>query len=69
MDQKTFSVVAADLYELAGRDCRLVGTDVGELGRPRHRWWPRLSCLKGTRPNACCPRGTARCCRLAHNPR
>jgi hypothetical protein len=33
----------ADLYGLANRDRRLVGTDVGELDRSRRRWWPRLS--------------------------
>src|SRR5258706_15112655 len=33
---------AADLYGLASHDRRLVGTDVGELDRPRRRWWPRF---------------------------
>jgi len=28
----------ADLYGLASHDRRLVGTDVGELDRPRRRW-------------------------------
>ena len=32
----------ADLYGLASHDRRLVGTDVGELDRPRRRWWLRF---------------------------
>jgi|SRR5262249_29802809 len=45
----------ADLYGLASHDRRLVGTDVGELDRPRRRWWPRkektvvLYCASGGR--------------------
>lgn len=30
----------AGLYGLASRDCRLVGTHVGELDRTRRRWYP-----------------------------
>ena len=46
-----FAVVAlfhlgADLYGLASHDRGLVGTDVGELDRPRHRWWPRFFGLR-----------------------
>ena len=42
-----FAVVAlfhlgADLYGLASHDRGLVGTDVGELDRPRRRGWPRF---------------------------
>ena len=32
----------ADSYGLASHDRALVGTDVGELDRPRRRWWPRF---------------------------
>ena len=54
MDRKMFSVVAGvifavvalfhlvRIYELASHDRGLVGTDVGELDRPRRRWWPRF---------------------------
>ncbi len=33
---------SADLYGLASRDWRLVGPDMGKLGRLRRRWWPRV---------------------------
>ena len=40
-----FAVVAlfhlVQIY-MASHDRGLVGTDVGELDRPRHRWWPRF---------------------------
>src|SRR5258705_5111468 len=38
----------ADLYGLASHDRGLAGTDVGELDRPRRRWWLRC---RANRPN------------------
>src|SRR5215510_5451701 len=39
----------ADLYGLASHDRGLVGTDVGELDRPRRRGWPRFFRVKTCR--------------------
>ena len=46
MDEKTFSLrrggavpPAADFYRVDHHHRRLVDTDVGELDRPRCRWW------------------------------
>jgi rhodanese-related sulfurtransferase len=52
MDQKTFSIVAGVIFAAVAlfhlvriyMDWPVmigVGTDVGELDRPRRRWWPR----------------------------
>src|SRR5215831_12857104 len=48
----------ADLYGLASHDWGLVGTDVGELDRPRRRGWPRFfrvrpKCESFRRHNQC----------------
>jgi hypothetical protein len=56
MDRKTFSLLAGGIFTLVAllHVARifmewtviiggLVGTDVGELDRPRCRWWPRSS--------------------------
>ena len=56
MDRKMFSLVAGVIFAvvavfhlvriyngLASHDRGLVGTDVGELDRPRRRGWPRFS--------------------------
>ena len=42
----------ADLYGLASHDRGLVGTDVGELDRPRRRGWPRFFRVKTCRRDA-----------------
>jgi hypothetical protein len=56
MDEKTFSLVAGVIFAVVALFHvvrifmewtviigRLVDTDVGELDRPRCRWWPRSS--------------------------
>jgi len=56
MDQKTFSLVAGVIFAMVAlfhlmrifaewnrHHQGLVDTDVGELDRPRCRWWPRSS--------------------------
>jgi hypothetical protein len=49
--QKSWSLIFAAValfhpvriyMDWASHDRRLVGTDVGELDRPRRRWWPRF---------------------------
>src|SRR6516162_3489210 len=82
MDQKMFSVVAglsspwwrcSTWCGLASHDRGLVGTDVGELDRPRHRWWPRFfrveTCRRGCTLKRVWPPQLGASSSLLKNPR